>query len=57
MTPEEKQELRELVREAVRAELASPKVDAPKPPVVRRKPPPEAYEFVRRLRRRKGIPE
>lgn len=54
-TPEE---LQALVRAAVRAELGAeqPKpVDAPEPPAVRRKPPPEAYERMRRLRRKMGL--
>ena len=46
-------ELRELIREVV----GGRKVDAPKKPAVRRKPPAEAYEYVRRLRRRKGLDE
>jgi len=55
-----REELLELIREGVRAELSAerPKpVDAPKSTAVRRKPSAEMYEHVRRLRRRKGLDE
>lgn len=58
VTPAEKAELVELVREAVRAELGRPKVDdRPKAEVTRRKPRPEVYERVRRRMRRLGLDE
>lgn len=45
-------ELRELVRAAVRAELGAPKPERAKP--VDREPPPESYARVMARRRRRG---
>lgn len=50
-------ELRELIREVVGGAERPTRVDVKKTPAVRRKPPAEAYEYVRRLRRRKGLDE
>lgn len=47
------EEFEALVRRVVREELDA--TSKPKPAEVRRKPPPEAYERMRRLRRRKGL--